>query len=185
MAILNANYIAKRLDPHYPVLYRGKSGGVAHECIVDVRHLKKTAGVEVEDVAKRLMDYGFHAPTVSFPVAGTLMIEPTESESKAELDRFCDAMIAIREEIREIEDGKAPKDNNVLKNAPHTARMITAPEWNRPYSREKAAFPAKWVHEGKFWPSVGRLNNVLGDRKLVCSCPPIEEYMEPVPPKAA
>jgi glycine dehydrogenase len=185
MAILNANYIAKRLDPHYPVLYRGKSGGVAHECIVDLRHLKKTSGVEVEDVAKRLMDYGFHAPTVSFPVPGTLMIEPTESESKAELDRFCDAMIAIREEIREVEEGKAPKDNNVLKNAPHTARMITAPEWNRPYSREKAAFPAKWVHEGKFWPSVGRLNNVLGDRKLVCSCPPIEEYMEPVPPKAA
>ncbi|MFL5343277.1 MAG: aminomethyl-transferring glycine dehydrogenase [Hyalangium sp.] len=184
-AILNANYIAKRLDPHYPVLYRGKTGGVAHECIVDLRHLKKTAGVEVEDVAKRLMDYGFHAPTVSFPVAGTLMIEPTESESKAELDRFCDAMIAIREEIREIEEGKMPKDNNVLKNAPHTDRVITAPEWNRPYSREKAAFPTKWVHEGKFWPSVGRLNNVLGDRKLVCSCPPTEEYMEPVPPKAA
>jgi len=185
LAILNANYVAKRLDPHYPVLYRGKQGGVAHECIVDLRHLKKTAGVEVEDVAKRLMDYGFHAPTVSFPVAGTLMIEPTESESKAELDRFCDAMIAIREEIREIEEGKAPKDNNVLKNAPHTARVITAPEWNRPYSREKAAFPAKWVQDGKFWPSVGRLNNVLGDRKLVCSCPPTEEYMTPVPPKAA
>jgi glycine dehydrogenase len=185
LAILNANYIAKRLDPHYPVLYRGKAGGVAHECIVDLRHLKKTAGVEVEDVAKRLMDYGFHAPTVSFPVAGTLMIEPTESESKAELDRFCDAMIAIREEIREIEEGKAPKDNNVLKHAPHTSWVITAPEWNRPYSREKAAFPTKWVHEGKFWPSVGRLNNVLGDRKLVCSCPPTEEYMTPVPPKAA
>ncbi|HLL02849.1 MAG TPA: aminomethyl-transferring glycine dehydrogenase [Myxococcaceae bacterium] len=185
MAILNANYIAKRLDPHYPVLYRGKSGGVAHECIVDLRHLKKTAGIEVEDVAKRLMDYGFHAPTVSFPVAGTLMIEPTESESKMELDRFCDAMISIREEIREIEDGKAPKDNNVLKNAPHTARVITAPEWNRPYSREKAAFPVKYVVDHKFWPSVGRLNNVLGDRKLVCSCPPTEEYMTPVPPKAA
>jgi glycine dehydrogenase len=185
VAILNANYIAKRLDPHYPVLYRGRTGGVAHECIVDLRPLKKTAGVEVEDVAKRLMDYGFHAPTVSFPVAGTLMIEPTESESQAELDRFCDAMIAIREEIREIEEGQAPKDNNVLKNAPHTARVITAPEWNRPYSREKAAFPAKWVHEGKFWPAVGRLNNVLGDRKLVCSCPPTEEYMTPVPPKAA
>ena len=185
MAILNANYIAKRLDLHYPVLYRGKAGEVAHECIVDLRHLKKTAGVEVEDVAKRLMDYGFHAPTVSFPVAGTMMIEPTESESKAELDRFCDAMISIREEIREIEEGKAPKDNNVLKNAPHTAWVITAPEWNRPYSREKAAFPTRWVHEGKFWPAVGRLNNVLGDRKLVCSCPPIEEYMEPVPPKAA
>ena len=185
LAILNANYIAERLQAHYPVLYRGKRGRVAHECIVDLRHLKKTAGIEVEDVAKRLMDYGFHAPTVSFPVAGTLMIEPTESESKMELDRFCEAMIAIREEIREIEDGKAPKDNNVLKNAPHTARVITAPEWNRPYSREKAAFPVKWVVDHKFWPSVGRLNNVLGDRKLVCSCPPTEEYMTPVPPKAA
>jgi glycine dehydrogenase len=178
LAILNANYIAERLQPHYPVLYRGKRGRVAHECIVDVRQLKKTAGIEVEDVAKRLMDYGFHAPTVSFPVAGTLMIEPTESESKAELDRFCDAMIAIRQEIREIEEGKQPKDNNLLKNAPHTARVMTAPEWNRPYARDRAAFPAPWVAEHKFWPSVGRLNNVLGDRKLVCSCPPIEAYMD-------
>ncbi|HEY0096563.1 MAG TPA: aminotransferase class V-fold PLP-dependent enzyme, partial [Archangium sp.] len=185
MAILNANYIAERLQEHYPVLYRGKRGRVAHECIVDLRHLKKTAGIEVEDVAKRLMDYGFHAPTVSFPVAGTLMIEPTESESKAEVDRLCDALIAIRGEIREIEEGKAPKDNNVLKNAPHTARVMTAPEWNRPYSREQAAFPAPWVVEHKFWPSVGRLNNVLGDRKLVCSCPPIEDYMSPEPSKAA
>ncbi|OJH38013.1 aminomethyl-transferring glycine dehydrogenase [Cystobacter ferrugineus] len=184
-AILNANYIAERLQPHYPVLYRGKRGRVAHECIVDLRPLKKTTGVEVEDVAKRLMDYGFHAPTVSFPVSGTLMIEPTESESKAELDRLCDALIAIREEIREIEDGRTPRDNNVLKNAPHTARVITAPEWNRPYSREKAAFPAPWVKEHKFWPSVGRLNNVLGDRKLVCSCPPIEDYLPPEPSKAA
>ncbi|REG35693.1 glycine dehydrogenase (decarboxylating) [Archangium gephyra] len=185
LAILNANYMAERLQEHYPVLYRGKRGRVAHECIVDLRHLKKTAGVEVEDVAKRLMDYGFHAPTVSFPVAGTLMIEPTESESKAELDRLCDALIAIRGEIREIEEGKAPKENNVLKNAPHTARVMTAPEWNRPYSREQAAFPAPWVAEHKFWPSVGRLNNVLGDRKLVCSCPPIEDYMSPEPSKAA
>jgi len=184
LAILNANYIAERLQAHYPVLYRGKRGRVAHECIVDLRHLKKTAGVEVEDVAKRLMDYGFHAPTVSFPVAGTLMIEPTESESKAEVDRLCDALIAIREEIREIEDGRAPKDNNVLKNAPHTARVITAPEWNRPYSREKAAYPAPWVQDHKFWPAVGRLNNVLGDRKLVCSCPPIEDYMTPEPSKS-
>ncbi|ATB26698.1 aminomethyl-transferring glycine dehydrogenase [Melittangium boletus] len=184
-AILNANYIAERLQPHYPVLYRGKRGRVAHECIVDLRPLKKTSGVEVEDVAKRLMDYGFHAPTVSFPVAGTLMIEPTESESQAELDRLCDALIAIRGEIREIEEGQAPKDNNVLKNAPHTARVITAPEWNRPYSREKAAFPAPWVKDSKFWPSVGRLNNVLGDRKLVCSCPPIEDYLPPEPSKAA
>ncbi|WNG28162.1 aminomethyl-transferring glycine dehydrogenase [Cystobacter fuscus] len=184
-AILNANYIAERLQPHYPVLYRGKRGRVAHECIVDLRPLKKTSGVEVEDVAKRLMDYGFHAPTVSFPVSGTLMIEPTESESKAELDRLCDALIAIREEIREIEDGRMPRDNNVLKNAPHTARVITAPEWNRPYSREKAAFPAPWVKDHKFWPAVGRLNNVLGDRKLVCSCPPIEDYLPPEPSKAA
>ncbi|EPX55665.1 Glycine dehydrogenase (glycine cleavage system P protein) [Cystobacter fuscus DSM 2262] len=184
-AILNANYIAERLQPHYPVLYRGKRGRVAHECIVDLRPLKKTSGVEVEDVAKRLMDYGFHAPTVSFPVSGTLMIEPTESESQAELDRLCDALIAIREEIREIEDGRMPRDNNVLKNAPHTARVITAPEWNRPYSREKAAFPAPWVKDHKFWPSVGRLNNVLGDRKLVCSCPPIEDYLPPEPSKAA
>ncbi|OJT19880.1 glycine dehydrogenase (aminomethyl-transferring) [Archangium sp. Cb G35] len=185
LAILNANYIAERLQEHYPVLYRGKRGRVAHECIVDLRHLKKTAGVEVEDVAKRLMDYGFHAPTVSFPVAGTLMIEPTESESKAEIDRLCDALIAIRGEIREIEEGKAPRDNNVLKNAPHTARVMTDPEWNRPYSREQAAFPAPWVADHKFWPSVGRLNNVLGDRKLVCSCPPIEDYMSPEPSRAA
>ncbi|WP_163997310.1 aminomethyl-transferring glycine dehydrogenase [Pyxidicoccus caerfyrddinensis] len=184
LAILNANYIAERLQPHYPVLYRGKRGKVAHECIVDLRQLKKTSGVEVEDVAKRLMDYGFHAPTVSFPVAGTLMIEPTESESKAELDRFCDAMIHIRQEIRDIEEGRMPKDNNVLKNAPHTARVITGPEWNRPYSRELAVFPVAWVRENKFWPSVGRLNNVLGDRKLVCSCPPIEDYMAEEP-KAA
>ncbi|MFY2558560.1 aminomethyl-transferring glycine dehydrogenase, partial [Corallococcus terminator] len=184
LAILNANYIAERLQPHYPVLYRGKRGRVAHECIVDLRPLKKTSGVEVEDVAKRLMDYGFHAPTVSFPVAGTLMIEPTESESRAELDRFCDAMIAIRQEIREVEEGRMPRDNNVLKNAPHTVRTITNPEWNRPYSRELAVFPAPWVRDNKFWPSVGRLNNVLGDRKLVCSCPPIEDYMTPEPKPA-
>jgi glycine dehydrogenase len=152
---------------------------------VDLRPLKKTAGVEVEDVAKRLMDYGFHAPTVSFPVAGTLMIEPTESESKAELDRLCDALIAIRGEIREIEEGQQPRDNNVLKNAPHTARVITAPEWNRPYSREKAAFPMPWVRDAKFWPSVGRLNGALGDRKLVCSCPPIEDYLPPPEPSKA
>jgi glycine dehydrogenase len=183
IAILNANYMAHRLEEHYPVLYRGRNGTVAHECIVDLRQLKASAGIEVEDVAKRLMDYGFHAPTVSFPVAGTLMIEPTESESKAELDRFCDAMIAIRQEIRDIEEGRMPKDNNVLKNAPHTARVVTAPEWNRPYSREQAVFPAAWVRDNKFWPSVGRLNNVLGDRKLVCSCPPIEDYM--TDPKAA
>jgi len=179
LAILNANYMASRLDPHYPVLYRGTEGRVAHECIVDLRQLKKTSAVEVEDVAKRLMDYGFHAPTVSFPVSGTMMIEPTESESKAELDRFCDAMIAIREEIREVEEGKAPKEGNLLKNAPHTAQVISADEWTRPYSRERAAFPLPWVRTFKFWPAVGRLNSVLGDRKLICSCPPIEDYAEP------
>jgi glycine dehydrogenase len=177
-AILNANYVAARLAPHYPVLYKGKQGRVAHECILDFRQLKKTSGIEVEDVAKRLMDYGFHAPTVSFPVSGTIMVEPTESESKAELDRFCEAMIAIRQEIREVEEGTAPREGNLLKNAPHTAQVVMADEWTRPYSRERAAFPAPWVRDGKFWPSVGRLNNVLGDRKLICSCPPIEDYQE-------
>ncbi len=176
VAILNANYVAKRLHAHYPVLYRGKQGRVAHECILDMRHLKKSAGIEVEDIAKRLMDYGFHAPTVSFPVASTMMIEPTESESKAELDRFCEAMISIRKEIQEVEEGKAPKENNVLKNAPHTAEVLTADKWDRPYTRERAAFPTAWVRKNKFWPSVGRINSVLGDRKLVCSCPPIEDY---------
>ncbi|HWE24610.1 MAG TPA: aminomethyl-transferring glycine dehydrogenase [Myxococcales bacterium] len=176
IAILNANYLAKRLGPHFPVLYVGKNGTVAHECILDLRKVKRDAGVEVEDVTKRLMDYGFHAPTTSFPVIGTLMVEPTESESKAELDRFCEAMIAIREEIREIEQGKQPRDGNILKNAPHTADVLTADEWNRPYSRHRAAFPLAWVRSNKFWPSVGRLNAVLGDRQLICSCPPIEDY---------
>ncbi len=176
VAILNANYIAKKLSPHYPVLYKGKTGLVAHECILDFRMFKESAGVEVEDVAKRLMDYGFHAPTVSFPVAGTLMIEPTESESKIELDRFCDVMIQIREEIREIENGKADRVNNVLKNAPHTTTCVMSDKWDRPYSREQAAFPTKWVKENKFWPPVGRVNGVLGDRNLICSCPPTEQY---------
>jgi glycine dehydrogenase len=176
VAIFNANYIAKRLDPHYPVLYRGKNGRVAHECIVDLRHLKKTAGIEVEDVAKRLMDYGFHAPTVSFPVSGTLMIEPTESEAKGELDRFCDAMIAIREEIAKVENGAWPKDDNPLKNAPHTADVVTADEWKHPYSRQTAVYPSESTRRFKFWPFVARLNQVLGDRKLVCSCPPMEDY---------
>ncbi|CAN5589324.1 aminomethyl-transferring glycine dehydrogenase [soil metagenome] len=174
IAILNANYIAKRLQPHYPVLYKGVDGQAAHECIIDVRPLK--AFVEVEDIAKRLMDYGFHAPTMSFPVAGTLMIEPTESESKAELDRFCDAMIAIREEIRAIERGESNLDHNVLKGAPHTALMIAAEQWDHPYSRQQAAFPLAWVHERKFWPSVARIDNVYGDRNLICACPPIEDY---------
>ena len=176
VAILNANYIAARLDPHYPVLYKGKNGRVAHECIVDLRPLKERSGVEVEDVAKRLMDYGYHAPTVSFPVPGTLMIEPTESESKHELDKFCDAMIAIRNEITEIELGLADRENNVLKNSPHTAETVTSDEWDRPYSRQKAAFPAPWLREEKFWPSVARIDNVYGDRNLVCSCQPIETY---------
>ncbi len=176
-AILNANYIAKKLEAHYPVLYRGKNGTIAHECIFDLRPLKDATGIEVEDVAKRLMDYGYHAPTISFPVPGTLMVEPTESESKEELDRFCEAMIAIRAEIAEIEQGKADRTNNVLKHAPHTAEQVTRTEWNRPYSREKAAFPAPWVRENKFWPAVARINNVLGDRNLVCACPPMEAYL--------
>ena len=176
IAILNANYIAKRLDEHFPVLYKGRSGTVAHECIVDLRRVKRDAGIEVDDVAKRLIDYGFHAPTTSFPVIGTLMIEPTESESLAEIDRFCEAMIGIRNEIREIEAGKAARDRNLLKGAPHTAEVLIADAWDRPYSRERAAFPAPWVRSTKFWPAVGRLNHVQGDRQLICSCPPIEDY---------
>jgi glycine dehydrogenase len=175
-AILNANYIAKRLDPHYPVLYKGKNGLVAHECILDLRPVKKSAGIEVDDVAKRLMDYGFHAPTVSFPVAGTMMVEPTESESKEELDRFCDAMIAIRREIAEIEAGRMNPQDNLLKNAPHTAEALMAVEWNHPYTREQAAYPSPATREYKFWPAVGRVDNVYGDRHLICTCPPIEEY---------
>jgi glycine dehydrogenase len=176
MAILNANYMAKRLEGHYPVLYTGANGRVAHEFIIDLRAFKESAGVEAEDVAKRLMDYGYHAPTVSFPVAGTLMIEPTESESKEELDRFCEAMIAIRNEIREIEEGTADRQNNVLKNAPHTAEAVISDLWSAPYSREKAAYPAPWTRMNKFWPSVGRVNNPFGDRNLVCTCPPVEAY---------
>ena len=178
IAILNANYMAKRLEGHYPVLYRGSGGRVAHEFIVDLRHFKESAGVEAEDVAKRLMDYGFHAPTVSFPVAGTLMIEPTESESKEELDRFCDAMIAIRGEIREIEQGTADRTQNVLKNAPHTASFVASDAWAMPYGREKAAFPTPYVRAHKFWPAVGRVNNAYGDRNLVCTCPPVEEFAD-------
>ncbi len=174
-AILNANYVAARLQPHYPVLYRGANGTVAHECIIDVRPLKE-AGIEVDDIAKRLMDYGFHAPTMSFPVAGTLMIEPTESESKAELDRFCEAMIAIREEIRAVEAGESDSHDNPLKGAPHTAQAVSSDEWDRAYSREQAAYPAPWVKEFKFWPAVGRIDNVYGDRHIVCTCAPIEAY---------
>jgi glycine dehydrogenase len=178
VAILNANYIAKRLDPHFPVLYRGTKGTVAHECIIDTRVVKGASGVEVEDIAKRLMDYGFHAPTVSFPVAGTLMIEPTESESLAELDRFCDAMISIREEIREIESGVADRTDNVLKNAPHTLARVTSDEWRHGYTREKAGFPARWSRDSKFWPAVARVESAYGDRNLVCSCPPTDAYAD-------
>jgi glycine dehydrogenase len=176
IAILAANYIASRLEPHYPVVYKGAAGRVAHECIVDARSFKKLAGVEVDDIAKRLMDYGFHAPTMSFPIAGTLMIEPTESESKAELDRFCEAMIAIRAEIAEIEAGAAPREGNLLKNAPHTAAALLADDWPHPYPRVRAAYPLAALRTTKFWPPVGRLNNVLGDRKLFCSCPDVSDY---------
>jgi glycine cleavage system P protein (glycine dehydrogenase) len=178
LAILNANYMAKRLQEYYPVLYRGANGTVAHEFILDARDLKVTAGVEAEDIAKRLMDYGFHAPTVSFPVPGTLMIEPTESEDKGELDRYCDALIGIRHEIEEIERGSADRIDNLLKNAPHPAEMIAADEWKHPYSRERAAFPAPWTRLRKFWPPVARVNSAYGDRNLVCTCPPLEEYTE-------
>ncbi|HEU4586309.1 MAG TPA: glycine dehydrogenase (aminomethyl-transferring), partial [Gemmatimonadaceae bacterium] len=164
------------LAPSYPVLYQGVHGTVAHECIIDPRAFKGSAGVDVEDIAKRLMDYGFHAPTVSFPVAGTLMIEPTESESKAELDRFCDALIQIREEIREIEEGTLDRKDNPLKNAPHTQRGTISDSWAHPYSRERAAFPARWTLDWKFWPSVARIESAYGDRNLVCACPPIEAY---------
>jgi glycine dehydrogenase len=175
VAIANANYVAARLAPFFPVLYQGKNGRVAHECIIDLRQFKKSAGIEVEDVAKRLMDYGFHAPTMSWPVPGTMMIEPTESESKAELDRFCEAMISIYGEIRAIETGEADRDENVLKLSPHTAQDLLADDWNRSYSRESAAYPAPWTREYKFWPVIGRIDNVYGDRHLFCSCVPVDE----------
>lgn len=177
-AILNANYMKARLEKAYDVLYTGISGTCAHEFIVDLRPFKATAGVEAEDVAKRLMDYGFHAPTMSFPVVGTIMIEPTESEDKAELDRFCDALLAIREEIRAVEEGKIDKANNVLKNAPHTQAVITADEWALPYTRQQAAFPLEYVKLNKFWPSVSRINNTFGDRNLICTCEPASAYAE-------
>jgi glycine dehydrogenase len=176
IAILNANYMAMKLSAHFDIVYTGQNGMVGHEFIVDMRPFRKTSGITDEDVAKRLMDYGFHAPTMSFPVPGTLMIEPTESEAKAELDRFCKALIQIKEEILAIENGEADKNNNVLKNAPHTAQHVTADEWPHSYSREQAAYPAEWTKDGKFWPAVGRVDNAYGDRNLVCSCPPIEDY---------
>ncbi|MDX2232094.1 MAG: aminomethyl-transferring glycine dehydrogenase [Leptolyngbyaceae cyanobacterium bins.349] len=177
VAILNANYIAKRLEDHYPVLYKGKNGLVAHECIIDLRQFKKTAEIEVDDIAKRLIDYGFHPPTVSWPVAGTIMVEPTESESKVELDRFCDAMIAIRQEIQAIAEGQADRQNNVLKNAPHTVLALTE-DWDRPYSRQQAVYPTQWTRDNKFWASVGRIDQAYGDRNLVCTCLPMAAYAE-------
>jgi glycine dehydrogenase len=185
VAILNANYVAKRLAEHYPVLYTGRGGLVAHECIIDLRPIKDRTGITVDDVAKRLMDYGFHAPTMSFPVAGTLMIEPTESESRAELDRFCAAMIAIREEIREVEDGRIDPQDNPLRNAPHTAEFLLAGDWTHPYSRAKAAYPLESLRARKYWPPVARIDNAYGDRNLVCSCPPLEEYADSPLPSAA
>jgi glycine dehydrogenase len=176
IAILNANYIARRLGPHYPLLYKGANGRVAHECIIDLRPLKNSAGISVDDVAKRLFDYGFHAPTMSFPVAGTLMIEPTESESKAELDRFCDAMIAIRKEIEAIEQGQAPRESNLLKNAPHTVLDLADDHWQRPYTRSQACFPGSVAPSRKYWSPVNRIDNAYGDRNLICSCPPLEAY---------
>jgi glycine dehydrogenase len=175
-AILNANYLKSRLEKHYPVLYTRANGRVAHEMIFDLRPLKQASGIEEGDVAKRLMDYGFHAPTVSFPVPGTLMVEPTESEPKEELDRFCEAMIAIRQEIQAVIDGKAHPTDNVLKNAPHTAAAIAVDDWRHPYSREQAAYPLPFLRAAKFWPSVGRIDNPYGDRNLMCSCPPIEAF---------
>jgi glycine dehydrogenase len=180
-AILNANYLKARLEPYYPVLYTRANGRVAHELIFDLRPFRQTAGVDETDVAKRLMDYGFHAPTVSFPVPGTLMVEPTESEDKGELDRFCEAMIAIRGEIQAIADGRADRADNVLKHAPHTAEAIAATDWTHPYTREQAAFPLPWVRANKVWPAVGRIDNPYGDRHLVCACVPVEAYAsEPV-----
>lgn len=175
LAILNANYIAKRLENYFPVLYKGSNGTVAHECILDLREWKTRAGIEVEDVAKRLMDFGFHAPTMSWPVPGTLMVEPTESESKEELDRFCDAMITIHGELTAIENGQLDKADNPLKRAPHTAAAVTSDDWNRPYSRQQAAFPAPWLKTHKFWPSVSRVDNVYGDRNIFCTCLPVEQ----------
>lgn len=176
IAILNANYMAKRLEKDFPILYTGKGGLCAHEFILDLRPFKKSAGIEVEDVAKRLMDFGFHAPTISWPVAGTMMIEPTESESKSELDQYCDALLAIRQEIRDVEEGRLPRDDNPLKHAPHTIEDVTNPDWNRPYGRDQAAFPLPWLRDLKFWPAVSRIDSAYGDRNVVCTCPPIEHY---------
>jgi glycine dehydrogenase len=175
-AIMNANYMKSRLEKCYTILYAGKNGTCAHEFIIDLRPFKATAGIEAEDVAKRLIDYGFHAPTMSFPVAGTIMIEPTESEDKGELDRFCDALIGIYHEIKAIENGQLDKIDNPLKNAPHTQKVICSDEWKHAYSRQTAAFPLPYVQESKFWPTVARVNNTHGDRNLVCTCEPVASY---------
>ena len=175
VAILNANYIARRLDAAFPVLYKNANGRVAHECILDTRPLKDSAAVSVDDIAKRLMDCGFHAPTMSWPVAGTLMVEPTESETKAEIDRFCEAMLAIRQEARDIAEGRIDADNNPLKNAPHTVEDLVG-EWERPYTREQACFPPGAFRVDKYWVPVNRIDNAYGDRNLICTCPPLEDY---------
>ena len=180
VALLSANYLAQRLDPHYPVLFRGATGRVAHECILDLRPLKRDAGIDVDDIAKRLMDYGFHAPTVSWPVAGTVMVEPTESESLLELDRFAEAMIAIRNEVRAIEAGELDAQDNPLKRAPHTMAAVTADDWDRSYSRQQAAFPLADQQQQKVWPAVARIDNAFGDRNLICTCPSVEEVAVPV-----
>jgi glycine dehydrogenase len=177
MAILGANYITEKLKGYYDVVYTGKTGRVAHEMILDCRHFKQTYGVETGDIARRLMDYGFHAPTLSFPVNETLMVEPTESESVQELDRFIEAMISIKKELDEIKEGKADKEDNVLKNAPHTVAEVAANEWTHAYDREKAAYPLPWLIINKFWPSVSKIDSAYGDRNLVCSCAPIEDYL--------
>ena len=177
-AILNANYMLSRLQNDFDILYTNHNNKCAHEFIVDLRPFKKTAEAEAEDVAKRLIDYGFHAPTMSFPVPGTIMIEPTESEDKAELDRFCNALLSIREEIKAIEEGRLDKKDNPLKNAPHTQLAICNEQWTKSYTREQAVFPLSYVKENKFWPSVARVNNTYGDRNLICTCEPVESYME-------
>ncbi len=177
VAILSANYVARRLDPYFPLLYTGELGRVAHECIVDLRPITEVTGVTAEDVAKRLVDYGFHAPTLSFPVIGTLMIEPTESEALVELDRFCDAMISIAGEAKRIVSGEWPRDDNPLFRAPHTAEDVAADVWERSYSREVAAFPVKGLRSDRYWPPIGRIDGAGGDRNLVCACPPIEAYV--------
>lgn len=175
-AILNANYMKAKLEKYYPILYTGSNGYCAHEFIVDLRPFKTTAGIEAEDIAKRLMDYGFHAPTMSFPVPGTIMIEPTESEDKAELDRFCEALISIYQEIKAIEEGTSDKTDNALKNSPHTQAVICSDEWNHHYTRQEAGFPLAYVTRNKFWPSIARINNTFGDRNLVCTCEPTSSF---------